>query len=260
VGARSGAPFVALNCGALTGSLLESELFGYAPSSFTGASRTGAHGKLAAAHGGTLFLDEIAEMPAQVQAMLLRFLEDGSYTRVGESAPRHSDVRLVCATCRDLPRLVESGAFRSDLFYRIHGGAIRIPPLRERTDRLEVARALLRGAAPHSRAPELGPSAEAWILDHSWPGNVRELKSALLHAVTLADGEALSVEHFPEPLLVSRSVEGREDGAPSRRQALRAMAQEALTRAGGNHSEAARALGIARSTLYRMLEPRRRVD
>ncbi len=124
---RASGPFIPLNCGALTSTLLESELFGYAPASFTGASRTGADGKLAAAHSGTLFLDEVAEMPPSVQVMLLRFLEDGTYTRVGESTPRRADVRVVCATCRDLTKLVETGAFRSDLFFP-HPRGVRAHP------------------------------------------------------------------------------------------------------------------------------------
>ena len=256
---RASGPLVALNCGALTGTLLESELFGYAPGAFTGASRSGADGKLAAAHRGTLFLDEIADMPAAVQAMLLRFLEDGTYTRLGEAAARRADVRLIGATCRDLPKLVESGTFRRDLFFRIQGGCIRLPPLRERVDRLELARALVRSCAAAQgagRPPELTPSAESWILGHSWPGNVRELKTAILHALALAGGQALAGEHFPEPLLSApESGDSRRHG--SRREGLKAMAEEALARAGGNVSEAARALGVARSTLYRMLEGRR---
>ncbi len=117
--ARSSGPFVAVNCGAFTEGLLESELFGYAPHSFTGAAREGAMGKLASAHGGTLFLDELGEMPSKVQAVLLRVLDDGSYTRVGEARPRQANFRLICATCKDLPSLVSQGRFRQDLLYRV---------------------------------------------------------------------------------------------------------------------------------------------
>ena len=257
---RAAQAFVAVNCGALVSSLLESELFGYAPGAFTGANRNGAEGKLAAAHGGTLFLDEIAEMPLAAQAMLLRFLEDGTYSRIGETTVRRADVRLVAATCRDLPRLVEEGAFRSDLFYRIHGGCVRLPPLRERRDRVELARALVASCASGqgiARPPELAPSAEAWILDHSWPGNVRELKSAIQHAMAMSPGRELEVDDFPEPLVTS--VPGTVVEAAPRQRALRTLAESALERAHGNMSEAARALGVARSTLYRMLRaPRSR--
>lgn len=236
---RAAHPLVAVNCGALSGALLESELFGYAPGAFTGARPQGAEGKIAAAHRGTLFLDEVAEMSPAAQAMLLRFLEDGLFTRVGESTPRRSDIRLVCATCRDLPKLVAEGAFRQDLFFRIQGGCVKLPPLRERTDRVAMARMLA--------SQPLGASAEAWILDHSWPGNIRELKTALAHASALSDGEPLERSHFPRPLL---------DLPPpntGRRATMHAMAEQAVARAGGNLSEAARALGVARSTLYRML-------
>ncbi|AKU99615.1 Transcriptional activator of acetoin/glycerol metabolism [Labilithrix luteola] len=255
---RAPGPFVTINCGALAPSLLQSELFGYGPGAFTGALRQGSPGKLAAAHGGTLFLDELAEMPKEAQAMLLRFLEDGSYSRVGEVAARKADVRVVTATCRDLPRLVEEGEFRQDLFFRIHGGCVRLPALRERLDRLELSRALVQSMAGRygfDRAPELAPSAEAWILDHDWPGNVRELKTALAHALAMVAGEssraALEREHFPEPL-VTRLRE-RSAEPPTRRKAMRDLAETALARAGGNMSEAARRLGVARSTLYRLL-------
>jgi sigma-54 dependent transcriptional regulator, acetoin dehydrogenase operon transcriptional activator AcoR len=256
---RAAQPFVAINCGALMGGLLETELFGYGPHAFTGANPRGSDGKLVAAHGGTLFLDEIAEMSAQAQAMLLRFLEDGSFQRVGESTVRRADVRILCATCKELPELVMSGAFREDLFYRINGGNIRLPLLRQRTDRLALARQLLDElATPRSRPARLAPSGEAWILDHTWPGNVRELKTALAHALAMAsnhdarDIPEIAREHFPEPL-IRISGPASAQRATSRKGALHELAQEALTRAGGNMSEAARALGVARSTLYRML-------
>ncbi|MBX3224696.1 MAG: sigma-54-dependent Fis family transcriptional regulator [Labilithrix sp.] len=278
--ARAAQPFVAINCGALVGGLLETELFGYGAGAFTGAQPRGSEGKLAAAHRGTLFLDELAEMSPQAQAMLLRFLEDGSYHRVGESTPRHADVRVLAATCRDLPALVQSGAFRQDLFYRINGGNIRLPALAERTDRLALARQLLErltagsprpsaGAPGVTRPPSkrracLAPSAEAWVLDHPWPGNVRELKTALAHALALAtagraatgsnaaDVVELERAHFPEPLIVGGRA-AHAEAPSSRKRALQTLAEEAVSRAGGNMSEAARALGVARSTLYRML-------
>ena len=126
---RRDRPFVAINCGALSPHLLESELFGYAPGAFTDARREGHEGKIGAARGGTLFLDEVAEMPGPLQALLLRVLEDGTYFRVGESVPRQADVRLICATCRDLPGMVEDGAFRRDLFFRIAGATLTLPPV-----------------------------------------------------------------------------------------------------------------------------------
>jgi len=244
--ARAAGPFVAINCGALSPSLLESELFGYAPGAFTGASRAGSLGLLGEADGGTLFLDEIAEMPEPLQATLLRALDDGAYRRVGDPRPRRSTFRLVAATCRELAARVEQGAFRRDLFYRIHGACIRIPALRERSDRVGLARALL--AQQRVPPPELGPSAVRHIETHSWPGNTRELKSAVAYALALCGDGPVEREHFPEPPLGPSRDDGR-----TRREVLRDAAAETLRASGGNVSEAARRLGVARDTLYRMM-------
>lgn len=271
--ARADGPFIPLNCGALAGSVLESELFGYGPGAFTGASRTGADGKLAAADRGTLFLDEIAEMPDALQAALLRVLDDGVYFRVGEARARRSDFRLVCATCRDLPALVAEGKFRRDLFYRIHGASIVIPSLRVRTDRLVLADSLLATLAP-ARTLHLADDACQWILTHDWPGNVRELKSALVHAAALAEDGVILAEDFPRVLLDSTAppapastphavetpapssvaVASGETPRPRTRVAIINEAiLDALRDSAGNVSEAARRLGVARTTVYRVL-------
>jgi transcriptional regulator with PAS, ATPase and Fis domain len=253
-------PFVALNCGAISESLLESELFGHAPGAFTGASRTGSEGKIGAANGGTLFLDEIADMPAAVQAALLRVLEDGTYHRVGEARPRRSEFRLVCATCRELPALVERGAFRSDLFYRINGACVTIPPLRERTDRVVLARLLLAQLQSSTRGVELTKDAVLWIEQHGWPGNVRELRSALQHALVLADAEPIAREHFPEVLVSGAGGDGpgaHVRSAPGQRtkgELLHDEYEATIRACDGNVAEAARRLGVARSTLYRALK------
>lgn len=201
---RQGRAFVAINCGALSPHLLESELFGYAPGAFTGASREGSEGKIGAARGGTLFLDEVAEMPGPLQALLLRVLEDGTYYRVGDTVPRHADIRLITATCRDLPRMVTEGAFRQDLFYRIDGACLTLPPLRERSDLPELTLHLLSclaeeepGIAPGTAPPRLSPEAFDWLISQPWPGNVRQLKTALQHALVLAGGGELRREHLP---------------------------------------------------------------
>ncbi|WP_408889751.1 sigma 54-interacting transcriptional regulator [Myxococcus faecalis] len=196
-------PFVAVNCGALSAALLESELFGHAPGAFTGARSQGAEGKLAAADGGTLFLDELAEMPAALQVMLLRVLEDGGYSRVGESRVRHSRFRLVCATCRDLEAAVRSGAFRQDLYYRLQGALLRLPPLREREDLPELAQVLLRQLASEGGHPPstLSAAALARLCAHRWPGNVRELKTVLRLALVRADGSpVIDVAALPPEL------------------------------------------------------------
>ncbi len=262
--ARARGPFVALNCGTISGGLLESELFGHAPGAFTGASRDGAEGKIGAANGGTLFLDEIADMPEAAQTALLRVLEDGTYHRVGDARPRKSDFRLVCATSRDLPAFVERGTFRSDLFYRINGACVTIPALRERNDRLALARWLLaeiRAKAGGGAADvDLDPDAASWIERHAWPGNVRELKNALHHALVLAGGGPIAREHFPE-VLVSSSGRASNDADPRRApgertkdQVLRDEYEATLRACHGNVAKAARRLGVARSTLYRALK------
>jgi transcriptional regulator of acetoin/glycerol metabolism len=251
---RRAGPFVALNCGALSATLLESELFGHAPHAFTGASRSGADGKIAAAHAGTLFLDEVAEMPPALQAALLRFLDDGQFYRVGETKLRRADVRLVCATCRDLVGLVREGRFRQDLFYRIQGACVRPPPLRQRNDRLQLAERLLRADdKPHS----LGKSAADYILGHDFPGNVRELKSALTYATSTAGSQILRREHFPEPLLlrdVPAPPASPRDEVQTRDGIVRQAVEAALRSTDGNLSQAARKLRMARSTLYRILQ------
>jgi transcriptional regulator of acetoin/glycerol metabolism len=250
--ARAGAPFVAVNCGALTGTLLESELFGYGPGAFTGATPTGSTGKLAAAHGGTLFLDEVGEMTAPAQAMLLRFLEDGTYYRVGESTERHADVRLIAATSRDLPALATAGRFRTDLYFRMRGVVLRLPALRERQDRKELSLALLENIARTRALPKpLGISRAAleWIEQNPWPGNVRELRTALEYAMVLAaDSPRIELWHLP----FEESEEPRE---PTHRRdaAERAVVIRALEKSRGNLSAAAKSLGVARSTLYRMM-------
>lgn len=245
---RASAPFVAVNCGALAPSLLQSELFGYVSGAFTGARAEGHPGMIGAAAGGTLFLDEVAEMSQALQATLLRVLEDGFYLRLGETTPRQANVRIITATCRDLPAMVKSGAFRSDLYYRLRGAIIELPPLRARTDRITLAQHLLKEMAEGAGPPQLASCARAWIESHSWPGNVRELKMALQHATVLAD-RVIQAQHFPDvgPSLAAKSARG-----PSRESAEAIALQAALERSGGNLSEAARILGVARTTLYRM--------
>lgn len=254
---RAQGPFVALNCGALSEALLESELFGYAPGAYTGANPDGASGKLEAAAGGTLFLDEVAEMPARLQAMLLRVLEDGSFHRIGEVQARQANFRLVCATCRDLPALVQAGSFRQDLYYRVRGACLALPPLRERTDRMMLARALLVAIAGEA-APPISAEAEAEILRHDWPGNVRELKSALAHAYALQP-QRIEADNLPAvratPLARTPVDAPSAPGASLAECELHAL-EAALQAHPGNLSAAARHLGVARTTLYRMMKKR----
>jgi len=257
---RAKQPFVALNCAALSPQLLASELFGYAPNAFTGASSKGKEGHIACANGGTLFLDEIAETPPAFQAMLLRLLEDGSYYRVGDTALKRADVRILCATCRDLEVLIDEGSFRRDLFYRIRGTILSMPPVRLRTDFSILVDGLLRKIAQELElveTPSLTPEAMKRLQMHDWPGNVRELRHVLYCAAVLAmPGLTLSVQHFEDalpspglPKLVQQSLPGSESIAESKL----SLIHKALEQTKGNVSAAARKLGVARSTIYRML-------
>ncbi len=239
---RREGPLVAINCGAIAPSLLESELFGYAAGAFTGADRAGRPGLFHAATGGTLFLDEVAEMSGAMQASLLRVIESGAVRRVGDTRLEKVDVRIICATCRDLPALVAAGSFRQDLYYRLKGATVTVPPLRDRTDIVALAEHLL------GHAVELTPAAAAAIASYAWPGNVRELKTVLSVAQLRIDGDAdLDVAHLPAELTATPALTGELEQVEAT--ALR----RALAEANGNLSAAARKLGIARSTLYRML-------
>lgn len=251
---RADGPFVAVNCGALGGDLLESELFGYAPGAFTGARPEGAPGKIEAARGGTLFLDEVAEMSPNCQAALLRVLEDGSYYRVGEATAKRADVRVVAATCKDLEEQVASGKMRRDLYYRLKGAKLTLPPLREREDIEELSYNLLSELTRPAPPPELSPCCLEALAAHDWPGNIRELKNSLHVAWVLSDmAPVLRREHLSEEILESSGGEDAQS-ATSLAEAEASALEAALETAGGNLSKAARLLGIARSTLYRMLE------
>ncbi|MBP2303377.1 sigma 54-interacting transcriptional regulator [Azospirillum picis] len=193
---RRDKPFLALNCAAVPENLAESELFGYAPGAFTGAQRGGKPGLLELAHGGTVFLDEIGEMSAYLQAKLLRFLNDGSFRRVGGERERKVDVRVVSATHRSLEAMVADHSFREDLFYRLNVLSLNVPPLRERGDDiLLLARHFIVRACAQARRPpcRLTPAAASALLANRWPGNVRQLENVIFRAVTMSDGGALDV-------------------------------------------------------------------
>jgi transcriptional regulator of acetoin/glycerol metabolism len=197
---RASGPFVAINCGSLSPQLLESELFGYGPGAFTGARPEGHDGKIKAAEQGTLFLDEVAEMPPALQSSLLRVLEDGSYYRVGETILRRADIRIICATWRDLPLMIREDRFRQDLYYRIKGACISIPPLRRRSDVADIANFLLDKLCFEMKLPQarLTKDAMALVKAFPWPGNIRELRSAVHHALVLGEGRhMLHPAHLP---------------------------------------------------------------
>jgi transcriptional regulator with AAA-type ATPase domain len=240
-GRRQAGPFVPLNGGGLPRELIESELFGHERGAFTGAVQ--AHrGAFEQAHGGTLFLDEVAELPPDLQTRLLRVLESWHVRRVGSEAARRVDVRLVCATHKDLRAMVREGRFRSDLYYRIHRLVIEVPPLRVRPDDIAcLARHFLLRMQSEVGERSLEPHALERLQAYPWPGNVRELRNVLELAAVDSDGEVIDL------VSVDRSL--RRVAEPSVLRPTADSLREALEQYGGNKSAAARALGIPRSTL-----------
>ena len=187
--------FVAINCASLPENLIESELFGYRAGAFTGAQRTGRRGKILQADGGTLFLDEIADMPLELQARLLRVLDERRVTPLGTEETHAVDFQLISASHSHLPSLVQEGRFREDLYYRLAGIELQLPTLRERSDKRELIRAVL--AAEGGPEVSLSAEAERLLMEHPWPGNIRQLGHVLRSAVALADGHAITREHLP---------------------------------------------------------------
>jgi two-component system, NtrC family, response regulator AlgB len=249
---RKRSAFAVVNCPALTEELLASEMFGHAEGAFTGAVRDRI-GRVEAAEGGTLFLDEIAEMPAAMQAKLLRFLQDKVFERVGETRTRKSDVRIVAATNRDLDAAVRAGQFREDLLFRLNVVELTVPALRDRREEiLPLARRFLAFFARAARKmpPELSPESERALLAYPWPGNVRELRNAIERAVILGAGQVLAPEAFPERIVQHTRAVPAVGGdftvdAVEREHILRVLAR---TR---TQEEAARILGVDASTLWR---------
>ena len=256
---RSGKSFVALNCAALTDSLLENELFGHARGAFTGAAGARA-GLIEHASGGTLFLDEIGTMAAAVQAKLLRALEAGEVRRIGENESRRVDVRFVAATNADLPSAVESGAFRSDLYYRLNVHRIHVPPLRERAGDVErlIAFFLQETGGP-AGVTGLSDEARAALVAYDYPGNVRELEHVIQRAVAVARGPMLEKADLPEELFAVRAADPQTAAAEgsvaaARERAEREMIVATLARHGGEVAATARELQVSRTTLWRLMK------
>ena len=266
---RADGPFVALNCAALPEALLESELFGYEKGAFTGAVSARA-GRLEQAAGGTLFLDEVGEMSPAVQAKFLRVLQEREFQRLGGTRMLKADVRVVAATNRDLKEAMTRGAFREDLYYRLHVFAIHLPPLRERPeDILPLLEHFLSQLGPvviGRPAAGISREARAQFLAHPWPGNVRELRNVVERALILCEGGLINPEHLPwraEParsaLLPTPSVPQPVVGEfPAQGVDLEAMErtliERALKQAGQNKSKAARLLGLTRTKLYTRMQ------
>ncbi|MGX9963550.1 sigma-54-dependent transcriptional regulator [Roseomonas sp. F4] len=254
--ARAAQPFVAINCAAIPRDLAESTLFGHERGAFTGAVARHA-GLVERAGQGTLLLDEVAELPPELQAKLLRLVQERVFLPVGAAAERPFGARIVCASHADLPARVRAGGFREDLYFRLAVITVAVPPLRRRPEDLAgLARLLLdQAVARFGLGPRrLTPEALASLADHDWPGNVRELRNRIERAAALADAEALTpMDLFPEreleppPAVTDESLEGALG------EATRRAIEEALRRAGGSRSEAARSLGVSRTTLWKRM-------
>lgn len=245
---RASQPFVAINCAAIPETLIESELFGYRGGSFTGARKDGMIGKLEQAHGGILFLDEIADMPLALQTRLLRVLEERQVVPLGAAAARALDIRLICASHQDLQACVAEGRFREDLFYRVAGFAVQLPPLRERSDKGRLLDLLLREESKGARV-RLETGVRERLLTHPWPGNVRQLRTCLRTLVALALEGRVTLEDVAELLPAAPAVLAEDPLGVSERQTL-------LTLIEAEHWHVARVaarLGISRNTLYRKL-------
>ena len=286
---RARQPFVAVNCASIPETLIEAELFGYEEGAFTGARRKGAVGKIVQANGGTLFLDEIGDMPLTLQAHLLRVLQERQVTPLGSAKAVSVDVMLVCATHRNLREMIEQKSFREDLYYRLNGLAVRLPPLRERSDLMALVERILDRESPDRRL-RLSPEVVRLFQGYHWPGNVRQLFNVLRTACVMASGEAaITRDHLsddfiddarraaaqrpaavapePEPVVMrAAAVEasapvasqtpagGLDDQAGRSLEDIELQSiQRAVDAAGGNISVAAKQLGISRNTIYRKL-------
>ncbi|MBK9021136.1 MAG: sigma-54-dependent Fis family transcriptional regulator [Sulfuritalea sp.] len=293
VGPRATKPFIAVNCAAIPEGLIESELFGYEDGAFTGARRKGSTGRILQADGGTLFLDEIGDMPLSLQARLLRVLQERVVVPLGSAKSYPVNIAVICATHRRIRDSVSNGLFREDLYFRLNGLTVMLPPLRARTDLDALVASLLRELGG-DHPPSLDPGVLALFRKHPWPGNLRQLSNLLRTAVVMAEGEAtIRSEHLPDdfiedveqglgasrqsetplappapPATIGATPVHHEPAPTPARQDLQApegpttnlddltmhAIRDALARADGNMSAAARELGISRSTLYRKLQ------
>jgi DNA-binding NtrC family response regulator len=252
---RQARPLVTINCAALQETLLESELFGHEKGAFTGAQAV-KPGLVEVADGGTLFIDEIGEMAAGLQAKLLRVLEDGHFRRVGGTQEQHADVRVVAATNRHLPDEIKAGRFREDLFYRLNVLAIEMPALRDRRDDIpELIEHFLTTRQIGPARYRVAPEALQALTAYDWPGNVRELANVIERAQILAEEHLIDTDDLPETVTFARPATPVMDGDPRRLEAVeRQHVMAVLQQEKGNKVQAAKALGISRRTLYRLIE------
>ncbi len=266
---RRTGPFIPINCAAIPEALFESELFGHERGAFTGASER-VRGKIEAAHRGTLFLDEIGEMPSAAQAKLLRFLENRRFMRVGGSEKIQVDTRIVCATLRPLEDEVKAGRFRADLFYRIQGVTLRVPPLRERTaDIAPLAHHLVSqvSAIHGTKPPKLRRSVVSAFRAYDWPGNVRELRNVIELVCLLREGKEVRVRDLPESVRPTHAAPARPASEELTLKLDRPLDEivhrvisTALDLEGGNRARAARRLGVSLRTMQRFAVRRARLN
>lgn len=250
---RAEMSFVSLNCAAIPNELFESEMFGYAPGAFSGARREGCIGKIEVANRGTLFLDEIGDLPLQIQAKLLRVLEEKRIFRLGSTQPRHVDFRLVAATNRDLKAMIEAGTFRADLYYRINGMRLTLPPLRERREDIPLLVDHFLNHMCH-QPTKCDDKAMELLVNYSWPGNVRELRNVLGNAVSLCHNRCITALDLPQELTsptFNMDISSPHDQLRSITQETEAkILRKTLWANNWNVMAAARALGISRAGLY----------
>ena len=250
---RGGGPFVPINCGALPENLIESELFGHVKGAFSGAVRD-KKGRFELAEGGTVFLDEVAELSLEMQVKLLRFLQEGTFEKVGGEKTLTSDVRIISATNKDLKKEVKAGRFREDLFYRLNVIPIILPPLRERRNDIPllVDHFLDKCTMRHGRkSPDFSKDAMSRMVAYTWPGNVRELENAVQFSIVRCKGKTVMPSDLPMELGVVQEESVKR--GPTRK-LEDASVREALVKTGGNKAKAARILGVGRATLYRFLD------
>ena len=254
---RADKPFVAINCAAITETLLESELFGHERGAFTGAVSQ-KKGKLEVAEGGTVFLDEIGELAVPMQAKLLRVLQEREFERVGGTRPIKLDVRLIAATNRDLKEASRTGAFRPDLYYRLNVVSFLMPALRERREDIPMLAAFFAtqyGEKVKRRVAGISPEARACLTRYDWPGNVRELENAIERAVVLGSTELILVDDLPDSILEETAASGEPVSAlhDGIREAKKVLIERAIEQANGNYTEAARILGVHPNHLFRLI-------
>lgn len=260
---RAGSPFVAVNCASIPDTLIESELFGYKSGAFTGASREGRRGKIIQANGGTLFLDEIGDMPLHLQARLLRVLEEREVVPLGSEIPIPVDIQLISATHRNLQDMLAGGEFREDLYYRLQGISITLPPLRARQDKPQLIERALADECEDGRAVRIDAAAMRVLENYSWPGNLRQLRNVMRTALALCEGDLITVKDLPPdlPLDVEHQAPANQSSTPSADTGLNslesaereALLQE-LERHRWNITSLAQELDTSRNTIYRKMK------